>query len=85
MIFKCEECRGLGWICFEPGNVWPVSCKACGGHARFTVNELAHLIQEDPLTLKNLLEMKRTHFATARRIFSKLIARWPQRRGRFVF
>jgi len=85
MILRCEPCMGRGWVQISLF-VWPNPCPRCDGRGRFTVNELARLIDEDPLTLKNLLEMKRTHFAAARRIFAKLITRWPDVTGRrFVF
>lgn len=89
MIFKCEPCMGRGWVQGRKAD-WPQKCPRCEGHATFNLNELAHILGEDPRTLKSLLaparEMTRTHFATARRIFAKLVARWPVTEPRrFVF
>jgi hypothetical protein len=78
MMFECEPCRGRGWILTGTNRVeWPTPCPSCTGYGRLTIKNLAHLIQEDPFTLRRLLEMRRTRFSCAERIFGKLVARWP--------
>jgi hypothetical protein len=82
--FKCEPCRGLGWFPAKRKCDFPDTCPSCNGQGEYELAQLARLLDEDPRVLENLVTMRKgARFEPARRIFAKLVARWPQERWTF--
>jgi hypothetical protein len=69
--FRCEACRGRGWLPASTAE-WSDPCKTCRGQGHFTLASLGKKLDEDPRVLENVYEV-RCQYRTARRVFRKLM------------